>query len=117
MTGGAGSSDPSIVVALVTAPPDVARPLARLLVERRVAACANVVPAVWSTNRWQGEVEVAEEALLILKTTRAQVPPLDELLAEHHPYDAYELVILDVVDGAAAYLAWVADGVAPGPGA
>ncbi|MFN8019568.1 MAG: divalent-cation tolerance protein CutA [Acidimicrobiales bacterium] len=105
----------AVVVALVTAPPEAARPLARALVDSRAVACANVVPAVWSTYRWEGQVEEADESLLVLKTTRGRLADLEVVLDDAHPYDIYELVVLDVAGGSAAYLAWVAGSVAPTP--
>ena len=104
-----------VVVAFVTAPPDAARALARDLVASRAVACANVVPAVWSAYRWEGEVEEAEEALLVLKTTRGRIAEVEAELDRLHPYDTFELVVLDVAGGSARYLAWVADSVV-GPG-
>jgi periplasmic divalent cation tolerance protein len=99
------------VVCLVTAPPDRAREIADALVERGLAACVNIVPLVHSVYRWQGAVEHDDEALLVLKTTRAAVAPLAEALAELHPYENFELVALGVQDGAPAYLDWISGSV------
>jgi periplasmic divalent cation tolerance protein len=102
---------PDAVVCLVTAPQSNADALAEAAVERELAACVNVVPAVRSVYRWQGRVERDEEALLVLKTTRAAVAPLEELLRELHPYDTFEFVALDVASGSQPYLDWIADSV------
>jgi periplasmic divalent cation tolerance protein len=99
------------VVCLVTAPPDRAGEISKALVEERTAACVNVVSAVQSVYRWEGEVAEAEEALLIVKTTRAAVPELEDALRRLHPYENFELVALDVVAGAPAYLGWIAESV------
>jgi periplasmic divalent cation tolerance protein len=99
------------VVCLVTAPPDQARAIAEALVERELAACVNIVALVQSVYRWQGAVEHDDEALLIVKTTRAAVAPLTAALGELHPYENFELVALDVADGAPAYLDWIAGSV------
>jgi periplasmic divalent cation tolerance protein len=99
------------VVCLVTAPPDRAREIAEALVERRLVACVNIVPLVHSVYRWQGAVEHDDEALLVVKTTRAAVAPLKDALGELHPYENFELVALAVADGAPAYLDWIADSV------
>ncbi|MFP5380033.1 MAG: divalent-cation tolerance protein CutA [Vicinamibacteria bacterium] len=101
------------VVCLVTAPPDRADALAHELVQRRVAACVNVVGGVRSVYRWEGAVQRDDEALLVVKTTRATIPALDAALAELHPYETYELVALDVAAGAAPYLAWIDESVDP----
>jgi periplasmic divalent cation tolerance protein len=99
------------VVCLVTTPPDDARAIAQALVERELVACVNVVALVHSVFRWQGAVEHDDEALLVVKTTRDAVGPLREALGELHPYETFELVALDVADGAPAYLDWIADSV------
>jgi periplasmic divalent cation tolerance protein len=102
---------PDAVVCLITAPQSNADALAGTVVQSELAACVNVLPAVHSVYRWQGRVERDEEALLVLKTTRAAVAPLEELLREIHPYDTFELLALDVVAGSETYLRWIADSV------
>jgi periplasmic divalent cation tolerance protein len=84
------------------------------MIERELAACVNILPAVRSVYRWEGKVQDEREALLIIKTTRAFVSQLDELLREIHPYDTFELVALDVVAGSHPYLDWIASSVGPG---
>jgi periplasmic divalent cation tolerance protein len=99
------------VVCLVTAPPEQARAIADALVERELAACVNIVALVHSVYRWQGAVEHDDEALLVVKTTRAAVAPLTVALGELHPYENFELVALAVDGGAPAYLDWIAAAV------
>lgn len=103
------------VVCLVTTPPDQAHAIATALVERELAACVNIVAAMHSVYRWQGAVEHDDEALLVVKSTRAAVPALTAALAELHPYENFELVALDIADGAPAYLDWL-DGSVRLPG-
>ena len=104
------------VVCLVTTPPDRARPIAEALVGRELVACVNILAHVQSVYRWKGAVEHDDEALLVVKTTRAAVPALDAALGELHPYERFELVVRDVAGGSADYLAWIGDSVAPPPG-
>lgn len=99
------------VVCLVTSPPDRAQAIAEALVERELAACVNIVPLVHSVYRWHGAVEHDDEALLVIKTTRAAVAPLTVAVGELHPYENFELVALGVHDGAPAYLDWIAGSV------
>jgi periplasmic divalent cation tolerance protein len=99
------------VVCLVTTPTHQARPIAEAVVGRELVACVNIVPLVRSVYRWKGEVELDDEALLVIKTTRKAVAPLREALAELHPYETFELVALDVAEGAPAYLRWITDSV------
>jgi periplasmic divalent cation tolerance protein len=70
---------------IATAPEDVAATLARQIVEERLVACANIVPAVRSIYRWQGAIEDDAEALILMKTTADMVGRLTERLVELHP--------------------------------
>lgn len=80
--------------------------LARALLERRLVACANVLPGR-SLYRWQGEIEDARECVMFLKTRRALVPAVEAAVAELHPYDVPCCVALDIASGLAPYLEWV----------
>jgi periplasmic divalent cation tolerance protein len=97
------------LVVLVTAPsPEKAAELARALVEERLAACGNVVPAIRSIYRWEGKIHDDAEALLVLKTTRGRFEALRERVIALHPYDVPEVLALPVAAGSAPYLAWLA---------
>jgi periplasmic divalent cation tolerance protein len=97
------------LVVLVTAPsPEQAAELARALVEERLAACGNVVPAIRSIYRWEGKVHDDAEALLVLKTTSGRFEALRERVIALHPYDVPEVLALPVAAGSAPYLAWLA---------
>lgn len=91
-----------------TAPdPDTARELARTLVDERLAACVNIVPGLSSLYRWQGRVYEDAEALLLMKTTAARYPALQERLRALHPYELPEIVAVPLSAGLPAYLDWV----------
>ncbi|HSD66411.1 MAG TPA: divalent-cation tolerance protein CutA [Vicinamibacteria bacterium] len=85
--------------------------IARALVERRLAACVNVVPGVVSIYRWRGEVCRDEERLLVVKTRRERLDALREALVDLHPYELPELVALEITGGHEPYLAWLDDSV------
>lgn len=104
----------AICVVLCTCPPDEADRLAGLLVERRLAACVNVLPRVTSVYRWGGRIERDEESLLVVKCPAAAVERLTAELIAAHPYDVPEVVALPVHDGNAAYLRWVCEETTPG---
>lgn len=97
------------IVVLCTAPAEEARALARMLLEERLVACANLA-GVTSLYTWKGEVEEAQENLLVMKTTRERWPQLRDRIRERHSYDVPEVIALPVTDGTADYLAWL-DGV------
>jgi periplasmic divalent cation tolerance protein len=88
-----------------------ARKIARTLVDRRLAACVNIVPGAESVYRWQGRVETSGEWLLVMKTTTAAFPALRDALRELHSYEVPECLMLAVEDGAAAYLEWIGESV------
>jgi periplasmic divalent cation tolerance protein len=97
------------VVLILTTVPDDARgeALAQTLVEERLAACVNVLPAMTSIYRWRGAVERDSERQLVVKTTRDRIEAVRERIAQLHPYELPELLVVDVVDGGDSYLKWV----------
>ncbi len=96
-----------ILVLTTVGSKDEARKMGRALVERRLAACVNLVPQVRSIYRWKGQIEEAEEWLLILKTTRAAFERVREAILELHSYDVPECVSVAVDDGSVEYLSWI----------
>jgi periplasmic divalent cation tolerance protein len=89
--------------------------LAALLVEARLAACAQVSGPISSTYRWQGRIETATEWACVLKTTVARLPALEARIRAEHPYQVPEIVAVPIVAGDPAYLAWIDDGVRDTP--
>ena len=88
------------VLVLTTLPADAdASTFAHTLVETRLAACVNLLPAMDSVYRWEGAVEQERERQLALW----------ERVRELHPYDVPEFIVLPIVDGNDAYLQWVGD--------
>ena len=92
-----------------------AEAVARALVDERLAACVNQLPGLRSTYRWQGQVEQAEEVLLLIKTTADRLDAMTARLRELHPYELPELIAVEVRAGLPAYLDWVAAETAPPP--
>lgn len=84
-----------------------ARQIGTRLVEKQLAACVNLVPAVESIFRWQGEVSSDSEVLAVFKTSAERYPDLERELRRHHPYDVPEVVALPVERGSGSYLEWV----------
>ncbi len=81
--------------------------IARALVERRLAACVNVVPNLRSIYRWKGAIEQAPEQLLLIKTTRALFERLEAELRSLHSYEVPEVLAFDIAAGSEPYLAWI----------
>lgn len=102
-------SEASLVVVLVTAPSrEVAEHITRTMVDERLAACGNIVPGVTSIYRWGGAVQKDEELLIVFKATQQIAPKLMARVAEIHPYEVPEAIVLPVVAGLPPYVAWVA---------
>lgn len=87
--------------------------IADALVQARLAACVSVLPGMRSTYRWQGRVESGDELLLLIKTTVARYPELQQRLLQLHPYELPELLAVEAGAGLPAYLRWVADQTQP----
>jgi periplasmic divalent cation tolerance protein len=95
-------------IALVTAPDmKTARALAKAALEKRLTACANIIPKIESHYWWQGKIEKGSEVLIIFKTTRAKLASLEKLILAKHPYDTAEFIVLNIESGAKRYLQWI----------
>lgn len=94
---------------IVTCPSiESARTLAEAMLERRLIACANLIPSIESIYRWKGAIEKSSETLLLLKTVENQIPALETALVEAHPYEIPEFVVLTPTAVHSKYAQWVA---------
>lgn len=89
---------------------DAAVALAKRVVEERLAACANILPAVRSIYRWQGKLQDENEVLVLMKTRQEHFERLKARILELHPYEVPEVLAVPVEQGYAAYLEWIAKG-------
>jgi periplasmic divalent cation tolerance protein len=99
-------------VVLVTVPRGgKAESLADGLVESRLAACVNILPAVVSVYRWKSRVHRDEESLLLIKTTAARLKALEKFVKARHPYETPEFLVLGAAGGSKEYLKWLGEQV------
>ena len=95
-------------VVFMTAPDAaVAEDVVRTLVAERLAACGNIMPAVTSIYRWREEIHRESEAFVLLKTSAANAERVVQRIAELHPYDVPEALVLDVAHGLPSYMQWI----------
>ena len=87
--------------------------IARGLVERRLAACAQISGPVTSIYRWKEQIEQADEWLCVVKTTRRHVQAALAYIRAQHPYECPEILVTEVAGGHADYLQWLRDQVHP----
>jgi periplasmic divalent cation tolerance protein len=102
-------SESAEVLLVITNLPDesAAQKLAHQLVEARAAACVNQLAPCTSTYRWKDKIETVNEIPLLIKTTQAAYPRMEQLIRAAHPYELPEIIAVSVTAGLPAYLNWV----------
>ncbi|PYJ53624.1 MAG: divalent-cation tolerance protein CutA [Verrucomicrobia bacterium] len=91
---------------------EIANRVAHTLVAEKLAACANIIPAVHSIYCWKGKVETAGEVIVFFKTTQDRQKTLQDKLRSLHPYEVPEIVYFKIDRGLPDYLRWVAESCA-----
>jgi periplasmic divalent cation tolerance protein len=100
------------IVVFMTAPnADEARGIAKELVERKLAACVQILPEIESVYRWNGELQRDKEILILAKTTATQFDDLEKAVREMHSYDTPEIVAVAMAHVSEPYRAWLVDNV------
>ena len=107
MTPGAHVTKIVARIALCTASREEAPGIARALVERRLAACVNILPGVQSIYWWQEKVEEAAEVMLLIKTTEDKLGIIEQVLKTLNSYELPEFLVLEVEGGSDDYLRWI----------
>ncbi len=100
-----------IVVLVMTPSREEAEKIARRLLEEKLAACINIVGDVKSLFWWQGRIDEASEALMIIKTRLDLLEKLIETVRKLHSYTVPEIIALPIIAGHADYLKWIDESV------
>ena len=96
-----------IQVVTTTETKDQAQRIAQAVVEKRLAACAQIVGPISSTYWWKGKVESADEWMCLMKTRNDLFADLERAIREIHPYEVPEIVAVPIVAGSASYMNWL----------
>ena len=102
----------NFLVILTTLPSAAgARQISKLLIQKKLAACVNVMGPAQSFFRWKGKIDKAREYLLVIKTRASHFDRLSAFLKKHHPYSVPEIIALPILKGNLSYLNWIKDSV------
>lgn len=99
------------LVYITTSDIEEARRIAKTLVEKRLVACANIVPEIESLYWWEGKINCEEEALIFAKTVREKVKNVIEEVKKLHSYEIPAIVSFDVLEGNKNFLDWISEEV------
>jgi periplasmic divalent cation tolerance protein len=100
----------AVLLALSTFPDrETAQRISNQLVSAKLAACANILPAVESIYRWKDKIETGNETLVFFKLSEDRQKIFQEKLRSLHPYEVPEIIFIPVLSGLPEYLRWVVD--------
>ncbi|MCM8783997.1 MAG: divalent-cation tolerance protein CutA [Candidatus Omnitrophica bacterium] len=102
-----------IVVLITTATQKEAEKIANSLVNKKLAACVNIVPHIKSIYHWQGKIEKGEEFLLVVKSKRVLCDLLFKEVKKNHSYKVPEIIAIDITEGYGPYLRWLMSSLKP----
>jgi periplasmic divalent cation tolerance protein len=100
-----------IIVLTNASSQEEARKIASALLERKLAACVNIIPGVESIYWWKGKIETAPEWTLLIKTVHSNFQAISAAIRELHSYDLPECIALVIDDGSPDYLNWINESV------
>ena len=98
-----------IIVLVTASSKKEGQKLASCLLQEKLAACVNVIDGVNSLFRWQGKIDKAKEALLIIKTRKTLFNKLLKKVKSLHSYEVPEIIALPIIAGNKKYLDWIDD--------
>ncbi|XP_034661637.1 protein CutA homolog [Drosophila subobscura] len=99
-------------VAFVTTPDrESAKKLAHGIIDRKIAACVNIIPKIESIYMWEGKVTEDDEYLMMIKTRTERIDQLSKFVRENHPHSVAEVISMPIENGNLPYLNWIAQTV------
>ena len=104
-----------IVVFITAANKEEARLIARRLIKKRLAACVNIIDKIESFFRWQGKLDSAKEALLIIKSKKNKLVKIIKTVKSMHSYEVPEIIVLPIIGGDKLYLRWIDESLGQSP--
>ena len=87
--------------------PDNANKIATNLVQKKLAACINIIPHIRSVYVWDGKLQNDEEFLMLIKTRKVLFNSIKDIVAKCHPYEIPEIISIDITEGCQNYLDWI----------
>ena len=101
----------TVLIFITTSTKKEAEKIANALLNRKKAACVSILPGVNSFFWWQGKIDSASEALLVVKTKSGLLDDIVKLVKKLHSYDVPEIIALPIIGGNEEYLEWINDSV------
>ncbi len=99
---------PSFILAITSVPTNKqAHKISKDLLENKLVACVNIIDKVDSMFRWNNEIVLEKEVIIIIKTIKSNKDKLKSYILNNHPYDNPELIFLPIDSGLNAYLKWI----------
>ena len=96
-----------IVVLVTASSKKEAKKITNVILEKKIAACVNMIPGIKSLFHWKGKIDKASEVLLIIKTRKDLFKKLEKIVKQNHSYAVPEIIALSVVQGSKDYLDWI----------
>ena len=103
------------MVFITAANKEEARLIARRLIKKRLAACVNIIDKIESSFRWQGKLDSAKEALLIIKSKKNKLVKIIKTVKSMHSYEVPEIIVLPIIGGDKLYLRWIDESLGQSP--
>ena len=86
-----------------------AEKIAKLLIDKRLAACVQITGSIKSIYHWKGKIETAKEWVCVIKTRKSCYKKVEKQIRELHPYEVPEIIAVSIAKGSKDYLKWLSE--------